>query len=47
MGWELKVTGKASATLTAKDWGGNVVREVVIQDIGRDQILQTDNFGNE
>jgi hypothetical protein len=40
-GWELVITGKASATLRAKDWGGTVRREVEIQDIGRSQYVET------
>jgi len=40
MGWELTISGKASASLRATDWSGNVVREVDIRDIGRNQIVQ-------
>jgi hypothetical protein len=40
MGWELTISGKASATLRARDWNSNVVREVDIRDIGRNQIIQ-------
>jgi hypothetical protein len=41
MGWDLAVTGKASATLTARNWEGQVVREVMIRDIGRNETVQT------
>lgn len=40
--WELIVNGKASATLRATDWGGNVLREIEIRDIGRGDIVQTE-----
>jgi hypothetical protein len=40
-GWEMVITGKASATLRAKDWGGTIQREVEIQDIGRNQYVET------
>lgn len=39
--WELIVNGKSSATLRATDWGGNVLREIEIRDIGRDDFVQT------
>ena len=41
VGWELDVTGKASAKLVAKDWGGQVIREITISDIGRDIYVVT------
>jgi hypothetical protein len=39
--WTLTVNGKSSATLTATDWGGNVIREIEIRDIGRGDFIQT------
>src|SRR5688572_3424590 len=44
MGWKLTVTGKASAILSATDWSGAIVREITIQDIGRNQYVQTVDF---
>lgn len=38
--WELTITGRTSATLVATDWGGNVLREVQINNIGTGDIVQ-------
>ena len=40
--WVLTVNGRASATLRATDWGGAVLREIEIHDIGRGDFIQTE-----
>jgi hypothetical protein len=41
MGWELVITGKASATLRARGWANDIVREISIQDIGQNLYAET------
>lgn len=40
-GWRLTINGKSSATLRATDWNGEVIREVEIRDVGRDDYIVT------
>ena len=40
-GWELVITGQKSATLQARRWDGEVVREIEIRDASRGMWVQT------
>jgi hypothetical protein len=40
-GWELTVTGANTATLRARGWDGEIIREIEIRDAGRGNWVQT------
>lgn len=40
-GWELRVTGRVTATLTATGWGGETIWQVEIRDASKSRTIQT------